>query len=129
MSVPPVDGRVALVTGGARGIGLEVCRLLAAEGMTVLLTALSLHAPSLHAPNECKSTATQSDQSVGRAFRVRPQVPAFRERGARRSALDSGVGAATILPGSHIMAARSATDAHIKAPGYRKPHRKTVVPL
>jgi len=34
-----VDGRTALVTGGARGIGLEVCRILAAEGMTVLLTA------------------------------------------------------------------------------------------
>jgi NAD(P)-dependent dehydrogenase (short-subunit alcohol dehydrogenase family) len=34
-----VDGRVALVTGGARGIGLAVCGLLAAEGMTVLLTA------------------------------------------------------------------------------------------
>ncbi len=30
---------MALVTGGARGIGLEVCRILAAEGMTVLLTA------------------------------------------------------------------------------------------
>ena len=34
-----MDGRVALVTGGARGIGLAVCGLLAAEGMTVLLTA------------------------------------------------------------------------------------------
>ena len=30
---------VALVTGGARGIGLEVCRQLAAEGMTVHLSA------------------------------------------------------------------------------------------
>lgn len=28
----PDDGRVALVTGGARGIGLEVCRALAARG-------------------------------------------------------------------------------------------------
>jgi NAD(P)-dependent dehydrogenase (short-subunit alcohol dehydrogenase family) len=30
---------VALVTGGARGIGLEVCRRLAGEGMTVVLSA------------------------------------------------------------------------------------------
>jgi NAD(P)-dependent dehydrogenase (short-subunit alcohol dehydrogenase family) len=30
---------VALVTGGARGIGLEVCRALATEGMTVVLSA------------------------------------------------------------------------------------------
>jgi NAD(P)-dependent dehydrogenase (short-subunit alcohol dehydrogenase family) len=31
--------RVALVTGGARGLGVEVCRQLAAAGHTVLLTA------------------------------------------------------------------------------------------
>ena len=34
--------RVALVTGSAHGIGLEVCRQLAAQGMTVLLTARDL---------------------------------------------------------------------------------------
>jgi NAD(P)-dependent dehydrogenase (short-subunit alcohol dehydrogenase family) len=34
-----LDGQVALVTGGARGIGLEVCRLLAGEGAQVLLAA------------------------------------------------------------------------------------------
>ena len=33
------QGRVALVTGGARGIGLEVARQLAGAGMTVLLSA------------------------------------------------------------------------------------------
>jgi len=33
------DARVALVTGAARGIGLEVCRALAAHGMTVVLSA------------------------------------------------------------------------------------------
>src|SRR3954471_18663435 len=31
--------RVALVTGGNRGIGLEVCRQLAARGLQVILTA------------------------------------------------------------------------------------------
>ena len=30
-------GQVALVTGGNRGIGFEVCRSLAREGLTVLL--------------------------------------------------------------------------------------------
>jgi NAD(P)-dependent dehydrogenase (short-subunit alcohol dehydrogenase family) len=33
------QGRVALVTGGARGLGVEVCRQLAQVGMTVWLTA------------------------------------------------------------------------------------------
>jgi (+)-neomenthol dehydrogenase len=32
-------GRVALVTGGNKGIGLEVCRQLASNGITVILTA------------------------------------------------------------------------------------------
>jgi (+)-neomenthol dehydrogenase len=32
-------GRVAVVTGGNKGIGLEVCRQLASNGVTVILTA------------------------------------------------------------------------------------------
>ncbi|WP_026875395.1 SDR family NAD(P)-dependent oxidoreductase [Jiangella gansuensis] len=38
------SGRVAVVTGGNRGIGLEVCRQLAARGHTVVLTARDLAA-------------------------------------------------------------------------------------
>ncbi|KAF0894302.1 hypothetical protein E2562_038274 [Oryza meyeriana var. granulata] len=33
------DARIALVTGGNKGIGLEVCRQLAGNGVTVVLTA------------------------------------------------------------------------------------------
>lgn len=33
------SGRVAVVTGGNKGIGLEVCRQLASNGITVVLTA------------------------------------------------------------------------------------------
>ncbi|CAN6249484.1 unnamed protein product [Urochloa humidicola] len=35
----PPSTRIAVVTGGNRGIGLEVCRQLAAAGITVVLTA------------------------------------------------------------------------------------------
>jgi NAD(P)-dependent dehydrogenase (short-subunit alcohol dehydrogenase family) len=34
-----LEGKTALVTGGNRGLGLEVCRQLAARGMRVLLTS------------------------------------------------------------------------------------------
>lgn len=37
--MPDVEGRIALVTGGARGLGVEVCRQLAQAGMTVWMTA------------------------------------------------------------------------------------------
>ena len=33
------DGQIALVTGGNRGLGLELCRHLASNGATVLLGA------------------------------------------------------------------------------------------
>jgi NAD(P)-dependent dehydrogenase (short-subunit alcohol dehydrogenase family) len=35
--------RIALVTGGNRGIGLEICRQLATSGYTVLLTSRDFH--------------------------------------------------------------------------------------
>ncbi|HRK64590.1 MAG TPA: SDR family NAD(P)-dependent oxidoreductase, partial [Terricaulis sp.] len=37
------DKPIALVTGGNRGIGLEVCRQLAAQGMVVVGASRSRH--------------------------------------------------------------------------------------
>jgi NAD(P)-dependent dehydrogenase (short-subunit alcohol dehydrogenase family) len=39
MATTGMEGRVALVTGGARGLGVEIARQLAAEGMVVWLSA------------------------------------------------------------------------------------------
>ncbi|CAN6268664.1 unnamed protein product, partial [Urochloa humidicola] len=35
----PPNTRIAVVTGGNKGIGFEVCRQLAGSGITVILTA------------------------------------------------------------------------------------------
>jgi NAD(P)-dependent dehydrogenase (short-subunit alcohol dehydrogenase family) len=42
---------VSLITGGNRGIGLQVCRQLAERGHSVLLTARSADAPVNLAPD------------------------------------------------------------------------------
>ena len=37
MSGGPLAGRVALITGGSRGIGAAICRLLAEQGAAVIV--------------------------------------------------------------------------------------------
>ncbi len=44
MVEPPLNQRIALVSGGNRGLGLEVVRQLASQGMTVLLGSRQLAA-------------------------------------------------------------------------------------
>jgi NAD(P)-dependent dehydrogenase (short-subunit alcohol dehydrogenase family) len=39
---PPADGRVALVSGGNRGLGLQIVRTLAEQGMRVILASRSV---------------------------------------------------------------------------------------
>jgi NAD(P)-dependent dehydrogenase (short-subunit alcohol dehydrogenase family) len=62
------ESRVALVTGGAKGIGAEVCARLAAAGHTVLVADLDLDAASAAAQQlrEAGGRATALALDVGR---------------------------------------------------------------
>lgn len=64
-----MDGRVAVVTGGARGIGLEVCRALAEAGATVVIADLLAD----HAINSAEALA--SDGFAASAIGLDVTVP------------------------------------------------------
>ncbi|HEX5121299.1 MAG TPA: SDR family oxidoreductase [Pseudonocardiaceae bacterium] len=58
--MPELDGRVAVVTGGTRGIGLATCHALAAAGATVVLTGRDEQTAGLRA----KELAAELDATV-----------------------------------------------------------------
>ena len=53
-----INNKIALVTGGNNGIGLEICRQLAQRDITVVLTARS-HEKGLQA---CESLKKEKNQ-------------------------------------------------------------------
>ena len=77
-----LDGRVALVTGGSRGIGLMITQGLLSQGATVYITARKA---------EAAQAAAQADRPEGKrsAQRLAGQVrrrEGLKPEGARRGA-------------------------------------------
>ena len=63
-----LSGKVALITGGNRGIGLEICRQLAGHGLRVVLTARK-ESPGEAAAQALRDAASATPEDSGLALR------------------------------------------------------------
>ncbi len=85
-----LEGRVALVTGAAGGIGAAICRALAAEGCDVALLDM--------AGNQLLAAATDDVQRAGRrALRLEADVADFATAEARVATTVAAMGGVDIL--------------------------------
>jgi 3-oxoacyl-[acyl-carrier protein] reductase len=81
--------RVAVVTGGARGIGAAVARRLAADGMAVAVIDLK--------EGDCGATVDAIREAGGRAFAVGADVSDAAQVGAAVDAIAAELGGPTVL--------------------------------
>jgi NAD(P)-dependent dehydrogenase (short-subunit alcohol dehydrogenase family) len=83
--MPRLDGRVAIVTGGAVGIGGATARRLASEGATVLVADINAEAAEQNVAGirRARGTAEFLQTDVGQHDDVRAMIERARERWGR----------------------------------------------
>lgn len=104
-----ISGRVALVTGAGRGIGLEICTTLAAEGVKIAVNDFF--------PERAEEAASAIRAVAGEAIGVAFDVTDYEAVATGVAAIEAGLGPVDILVNNAGIPAATAQDALPSAGG------------
>ena len=91
-------GKVALITGASRGIGVFLARRLAAEGAAVALVARTLHRdPGSHLPGSLSETVASIGEQGGRAVPIVANLADPVDRARIVPAVEAALGLVDVL--------------------------------
>ena len=91
-----LDGRVAVVTGASRGIGLAIARRFAAAGAHVAVVARSLDASSTF-PGTLAETVRLIEDAGGKALPIRADITLAEDRGRLVEEVQAQLGRIDVL--------------------------------